>query len=619
MYNYISLFASSGNRNVRNAPSLTNSSVMRTIKSPCRVQIASDSSNRDDFLLFVQYNRRDTEFEYWIELKNGGYIRYLEADENGGFHDVIGIIEQSETVLSTSGTSTISTSSMQTATNAADDAVTETMEEMEEGTLQSNEGYFVPVDEILNYQNDNWTTDTQGSEFYNIGSVLGIQGLPYQFMPHVDTRLDGTSQIASVGADYASKIIAEMPLLMITPGVPNFAKGYSDEEKKDIISSLIGTASDLVTGNLNDLLSRTGRYYTFQPKITDYFNYLNPMARICARLMEVQDKTVEFDGSMQKLDNVNWMNYTQKKLSSIIDLATDYMAIPFYIDSETQINESFSNDVTDSSLASTINSISDLTKELTFLLGYGGSIVDIDGLVSGDTLQNSENLTELLNNLTNKAGGFGWLNSLTKQIGSVATGGRLIFPKIWSDSSFTRSYDINIKLRSPDMDNFSLFLNIILPLCFLICLTQPRMVTNNPNAYASPFLVRAVYKGFFNVDMGIITSLSFTKGDEAQWNNMGIPTTVDVSMTITDLYSAMSITPTSMGNLSYDTLDNTALMDYLMTMCGINVYKPEISRAIDMWLVNNFYNRASDLFSTSLWGNIRQSVSNAILNLYRRG
>ena len=619
MYNYISLFASSGNRNVRNAPSLTNSSVMRTIKSPCRVQIASDSNNRDDFLLFVQYNRRDTEFEYWIELKNGGYIRYLEADENGGFHDVIGIIEQSETALSTSGTSTISTSSMQTATNAADDAVTETMEEMEEGTLQSNEGYFVPVDEILNYQNDNWTTDTQGSEFYNIGSVLGIQGLPYQFMPHVDTRLDGTSQIASVGADYASKIIAEMPLLMITPGVPNFAKGYSDEEKKDIISSLIGTASDLVTGNLNDLLSRTGRYYTFQPKITDYFNYLNPMARICARLMEVQDKTVEFDGSMQKLDNVNWMNYTQKKLSSIIDLATDYMAIPFYIDSETQINESFSNDVTDSSLASTINSISDLTKELTFLLGYGGSIVDIDGLVSGDTLQNSENLTELLNNLTNKSGGFGWLNSLTKQIGSVATGGRLIFPKIWSDSSFTRSYDINIKLRSPDMDNFSLFLNIILPLCFLICLTQPRMVTNNPNAYASPFLVRAVYKGFFNVDMGIITSLSFTKGDEAQWNNMGIPTTVDVSMTITDLYSAMSITPTSMGNLSYDTLDNTALMDYLMTMCGINVYKPEISRAIDMWLVNNFYNRASDLFSTSLWGNIRQSVSNAILNLYRRG
>ena len=619
MYNYISLFASSGNRNVRNAPSLTNSSVMRTIKSPCRVQIASDSSNRNDFLLFVQYNRRDTEFEYWIELKDGGYIRYLEADENGGFHDVIGIIEQSETALSTSGTSTISTSSMQTATNAADDAVTETMEEMEEGTLQSNEGYFVSVEEILNYQNDNWTTDTQGSEFYNIGSVLGIQGLPYQFMPHVDTRLDGTSQIASVGADYASKIIAEMPLLMITPGVPNFAKGYSDEEKKDIISSLIGTASDLVTGNLNDLLSRTGRYYTFQPKITDYFNYLNPMARICARLMEVQDKTVEFDGSMQKLDNVNWMNYTQKKLSSIIDLATDYMAIPFYIDSETQINESFSNDVTDSSLASTINSISDLTKELTFLLGYGGSIVDIDGLVSGDTLQNSENLTELLNNLTNKAGGFGWLNSLTKQIGSVATGGRLIFPKIWSDSSFTRSYDINIKLRSPDMDNFSLFLNIILPLCFLICLTQPRMVTNNPNAYASPFLVRAVYKGFFNVDMGIITSLSFTKGDEAQWNNMGIPTTVDVSMTITDLYSAMSITPTSMGNLSYDTLDNTALMDYLMTMCGINVYKSEISRAIDMWLVNNFYNRASDLFSTSLWGNIRQSVSNAILNLYRRG
>ena len=518
------------------------------------------------------------------------------------------------------GTSNTSTSSQQSYANAADDAINNTVDDLSSTStnIESSEGYYVSLEEMKEYSNDAWTKATNGSEFYDLNSVLGIQGLPYQFMPHVDTRLDGSMNIESVGADYASKIIANMPLLMLVPGQPNFAKGYTDDEKKSIIGSLIGTATDVITGNLNDLLSRTGRYYTFQPKVPDFFNYLNPMARICARLMEVQDFQIEYNGNLTKLDNVNWYNYISKKIENIVDLATDYGAIPFYIDSETQISESFSNDVTDSSLASTINNFSDMTKELMFLLGYGASMINVDALTSGDTLQNNENFNDLLNNLTNGLGSNGLFGALKKQVGSVATGGKLIFPKIWSDSSFSRSYNINIKLRSPDMDNVSLYFNIILPMCFLLCLTQPRMVTNNPNAYGNPFLVRAIYKGFFNVDMGIITSLDFSKGDEAQWNSMGIPTSVDVSMTITDLYSAMSITSTSMGNLSYDTLDNTALMDYLMTMCGINVYKPEISRAIDMWLVNNFYNRASDLFSTSLWGNIRESISNAVVNLYRR-
>ena len=255
-----------------------------------------------------------------------------------------------------------------------------------------------------------------------------------------------------------------------------------------------------------------------------------------------------------------------------------------------------------------------------FVLGYGSSALNVDSIVSGDNLlQNNENLNDIVNQLRNTVGGNGFFDSLIKQVGSVATGGRLIFPKIWSDSSFSRSYNVTIKLRSPDMDNISLYLNIILPICFLLCLTQPRMMTDNPNAYASPFLVRAMYKGFFNVDMGIITSMDFSKGDEGLWNNMGIPTSVDVNMTITDLYEAMSITATSAtGGFSYDTMDNTALMDYLMTMCGINVYKPEIARALDMWYVNNLENRARDLFSVSLWGNIRQSISNAIVDIYRR-
>ena len=71
--------------------------------------------------------------------------------------------------------------------------------------------------------------------------------------------------------------------------------------------------------------------------------------------------------------------------------------------------------------------------------------------------------------------------------------------------------------------------------------------------YKSPFLVRAFYKGLFNVDMGIITDLTFTKGKEAAWSKSGIPLTVDVSFTIKDLYNDMYIT--NMDSMKYNMMN----------------------------------------------------------------
>src|SRR5699024_3077837 len=99
---------------------------------------------------------------------------------------------------------------------------------------------------------------------------------------------------------------------------------------------------------------------------------------------------------------------------------------------------------------------------------------------------------------------------------------------------FSRSYDVSIKLRSPDMDNFSIYCNVIVPFIHLLCLTLPRQISGNPNGFYSPFIVRALYKGFFNVDMGIISSMSVTKGDTGLWNADGIPCSIDVNLTITD-------------------------------------------------------------------------------------
>jgi hypothetical protein len=146
----------------------------------------------------------------------------------------------------------------------------------------------------------------------------------------------------------------------------------------------------------------------------------------------------------------------------------------------------------------------------------------------------------------------------------------------------------------------------------------PQSIENNPNAYGNPFIIRAIYKGFFNVDMGIITSMSVSKGAECQWSPEGIPTSITVSIDIKDLYSALSITSTGNdGDWSYDTMSNTALMDYIANLCGVNVYKPEITRLIEMWLMNKGVNRVQDLFKNNIWGGLQDWVQNKIFGIYR--
>ena len=90
-----------------------------------------------------------------------------------------------------------------------------------------------------------------------------------------------------------------------------------------------------------------------------------------------------------------------------------------------------------------------------------------------------------------------------------------------------------------------------------------------------------------------------------------------ININIKDLYSAMSITGTDNKNFKYDTLNNTALMDYIANLCGINIYRPEIARILDMWFVNNFTNRAQDFWQTDIWAGIQNRVQNLIMGIYR--
>ena len=542
----------------------------------------------------------DEDLSNWTDVNYNEYLSYQ-------------IVESDASVpIENPGTTTIINNSQITATDVALDYIDENTEDL-------------TVADITNFEST-WEEETDGSEFFNSRAILGIFGIPYQFMPHVDPRInlntlgrgEYLTDYSSLGREYGHHIAQDMPILFISPGLPAFATNFSNEDKSLIGNVMTNVASGLGGGEAttNDLLTKQGKYYSFQYEVAQYYQYCNPACRIASAYMNVSDKYIDDT----RIESLNWMNYTTTTLSGMFkDLGdiTSYTSIPFYIESDTQISESFSNDVTDSSLTGIVDSVSDLGREAMFVLGYGNSALNagIDWLSKTDNPDAVRQ--DIVDKFGNMANGNGFISNVISNLTSVATGGRLIFPKIWSDSGFGRSYDVTIKLRSPDMDNFSIYCNIIAPFLHLLCLVLPRQIQDNPNGFYSPFIVRAIYKGFFNVDMGIISSMSVSKGDTGLWNADGIPCSIDVNLTITDLYENISMTGTTATNWAYDTLDNTCFMDYIANLCGINIYLPEVARTLRMWLVNNVTNRAADMINVGLWGNIQNSIANAITNVWR--
>lgn len=284
-------------------------------------------------------------------------------------------------------------------------------------------------------------------------------------------------------------------------------------------------------------------------------------------------------------------------------------AIAFYINSDSSFTDSFGNETTESSL-STINNLSDKAREIQFLLGtsrqaVGEAFDKVDGTLSS--------IKDQINSIVEKvAGGNSIFTTIANSVKTIVSGGRMLFPQIWSNSSFSKSYNISIKLTTPNTDKISWWYNIYVPLCHLMALVLPR--SEYVNSYTTPFLVKAFYKGMFNIDMGIITEMTFNKGKEGSWTKDGLPTVVDVTFSIQDLYSTMGMTSTE-SMFKGKTLQNVSEMDYIANLCGININEPDIFRMIRLWCAFNIENRVYD-FIPNLELGVEKYLHNRVLNVY---
>lgn len=461
----------------------------------------------------------------------------------------------------------------------------------DDGETETNYGYYSTSLDAYS------PTYDDGSTAF-IKSSRGIHGMPYQFMDSVDPRPDG----GNFGKVYIDKILTRMPLLLLTPGRPKFLNGFSVKQKEDIVKYLTQKDDSVIS----DILERDGRYYDLEFNYKDYYDFVNPMCQQVATLLTMEDTTkYAIDGKPVK--EFRWENWTNDAFSNFI---TSKECVAFYIDSETQISESFSNATGESQLASKVNALSDMGREIQFLLGEGAGVT-FDKLAQENydaTLADFKSFSDKYLSFAPSS----LMTKLTSGFLTVVEGGKMIFPEIWNDSQFSRSYSITIKLRTPDYDDFSWFMNIAVPWLHLLAFVAPQQM--GPNSYKSPFLVRAFYKGFFNIDMGIITDMTITKGNQNKWTINGLPTEVDISFTIKDLYDVLTITKQSD---IIKIMNNTALSDYLANMCGININRPDILRQLELY-------KQQIISSQGIYGRFNRSVvslqnaiDNVLNNLYR--
>ena len=407
--------------------------------------------------------------------------------------------------------------------------------------------------------------DLDNSHF-KVSNTRSVFGFPYQFEPTVDNRLDGSMDVESFGRKFSQKIVSRAPVMIMQAGVPDFLKGFSDEEQKGIFS-------DLLTGNsttADQVANQAGKYYAFKEASTEYFDAVNQMCRSVGAMMGIGSESITVNGKTKDVFNFNWLDSAAGNGGSHNFWGYYRNAVAFYVNAEPQMQDSFTNGSRQSQLAGKVNQLSDQAAELQFILG-GVEGYDPTGLIGKAHREQTEVSS------TDGSNGGGVLGTLMDRIDTLMSGGRLIFPEIWSDSAYTKNYNVTIKLDSPDCDPLSIYLNIFVPLCHIIGFCMPRYAA--PNAYVSPFIVRAYFKSMFHIDMGIITSCDITRGTQQGWTQDGLPTEVTVNLTIKDLYSVLSMVVSGHTDL----IGNPAQLDYLGNLCGINVAVPDFSRTLTLW------------------------------------
>lgn len=456
----------------------------------------------------------------------------------------------------------------------------------------------------------------------NLSPSTRLFGSPHQFLSQTDFRV--AHDDFSLGRKYLESIVSEAPIVYFLPGRANYLPGTDASQKDAITQLLLGKESSSSEGSdvVNKITNNKDlRYFNMLTDYSSYMRYVNLLCRFTAIYMGVGDVVEAKSGVPYK--HYDWSNYrydinfpakdqekksvfdTSEMTTSMYDaLFGDYQYVQFYVEPNTSFSESSGNSTTQSKIAGLFEGAEGAIKEVAFLT----NALAINGVKEA---QNT--FSESMNSIAEHLKGNGNGNFFSRLLGmssNVISGSNVIFPEIWGDASYNKSYNISINLVSPYGDKESIYLNIIVPIMHIMALALPRQTT--ANSYSTPFLVKAFAKGWFSCEMGMIDSLVIDKGGDGSWTVDGLPSEVRLNIGIKDLYSNLMITPNSSPDLFFQ---NQGLIDFLAVTCGVDITKPQFATQLQA-LLNTLFTSVTDI-PKNVYRDFIQGIRNQLQGFYK--
>lgn len=265
----------------------------------------------------------------------------------------------------------------------------------------------------------------------------------------------------------------------------------------------------------------------------------------------------------------------------------------FKVDSTGSVGESFANTAVESDLASKFNSMSSTAREAKFSFAEGNLSDDAISTAIGGAIGA---VTDVVKGVADGVTG-GMFSSLVGLTGE----GFLDIQRHYQNSNASLPHTTyNMQLISPYNNPISRMQNIFIPLAMLMALALPR--STGKQSYTSPFLVQLFDRGRCQVQTGMVTSFTVSRGTcNLPFTNRGQVLAIDVSITIEDLSSIMHM-PVSTGSLfgaNTATDEDNILMDYLAVLAGQDIYsqiyalpKAKLNLAKRLNQMSNFTNPA---------------------------
>lgn len=442
---------------------------------------------------------------------------------------------------------------------------------------------------------------------------LGFGKRAFGMPPFWNGRADPSGRV------YAKTFMSDVLTVTLVPGNPKFnklaaaqqvSKAIADamNDEKKLASVLTGNpykyTDKLATKNPADLTDL--RFYSFQPAYAEYFNYVQTMLTyLSAQMFGTLIAGVGSVGSTKKgLDSFNQYNSEAGEYGGL------GIGVKFWIEKNSSVTESVSNNFSEPRIAGSVKSASDLVREASFLAGVSADVAALaasgDAVAAG-VLKKSQSMAQT--NVTSVMQGMAGdiLNRAKDGATNVVAGFNVVYPEVWKDSNYGPNYNLNIKLISPYGDAESIFRHVYVPLVALMALSLPRQQTLS--GYSAPFILKADCPGWFTSPMCVVTNISWKRGadSDVNWSAGGLPTAIDVDLTIKDLYPIMMIAR------DYSMLvSNVGIAGFLQNLAGIKMGRPNVfAEATAMLMGNQFVSFVNNV-GGRLGGSVSQTMNMAI-------